>query len=224
MGAHILVIDDDPSSLEFLRYMLSSAGHDVAAVAGGAAGLRAARKRRPDLIVSDAEMPEMSGCELAKRLKSDPALRAIPLVVVTASTTPADRERMLSAGFDGFVAKPVAPETVVTQIEAFLPRAAASAASSAANREHFLAEMAARFAESFPKDLEALRVLAGAGDLLGLWKSTHKVLGTCIFLREPRLVRALRKLEKLAGDGDSPEIEGALREVEEAAALDRFSA
>ncbi|MGA3067206.1 MAG: response regulator [Tepidisphaeraceae bacterium] len=227
MKAHILIIDDDPASLEFMRYMLANAGHDIAAAIDGAAGLRAARERRPDLIVSDAELPEISGSELAKVLKMDQKMRDIPLVAVTANAMPTDREKLLGDGFDGYLAKPLVPESVVSQIEAFLPGAgtgkpAAAAEPARSNKERFFAEMAAGFAEKLPGNLERLRCLAAAGDLGGLKKTAHKVLGSCLFLKDKRLIEGLRRLEKLAEAGDEGRIETALREVEEAALVSNF--
>ena len=75
----------------------------------------------PDLIVCDVQLPDIEGFEVARWLKSHPELRAIPLVAVTALAMVGDRDRVLAAGFDGYLAKPIDPETFVRQIEGFLP-------------------------------------------------------------------------------------------------------
>src|SRR5205807_9611902 len=74
----------------------------------------------PDLIVCDVQLPDMDGYEVARWLKSDPGLRTVPLVAVTALAMVGDRDRILAAGFDGYLAKPINPETFVRQMEVFL--------------------------------------------------------------------------------------------------------
>lgn len=147
MGARILIVEDNPANLELMSYLLSAFGHDVLAAQDGQRGLDTAWRERPDLIVCDVQLPDMDGYEVARWLKSNPDLRAIPLVAVTALAMVGDRDRVLAAGFDGYLAKPIDPEAFVPQVEAFLgPRyrparptpAGASAPSVSAEpaREH----------------------------------------------------------------------------------------
>src|ERR1700722_12164627 len=98
MKTKILIIDDDPASLAFMKYMLESYGHEVSAVGDSEAGLQLARSSNPDLILSDAEMPKLDGYELARRFKADESLQRIPLVAVTASAMKSDRARITAAG------------------------------------------------------------------------------------------------------------------------------
>ncbi len=70
------------------------------------------------MIICDLHMPRMNGWDFAERMKSDPDIRAIPLVAVTAEAMVGDRERVLSAGFDGYISKPIDPESFVSTIEA----------------------------------------------------------------------------------------------------------
>lgn len=116
--ARIVVIEDDPASLELMRYLLDSFGHDVGCAADGASGLAAVLARRPDLIICDVQLPDTDGLEIARRLKSDPQLRSIPLIAVTASAMVEDRRSILAAGFDVYMAKPITPESFVREIEA----------------------------------------------------------------------------------------------------------
>ena len=67
----------------------------------------------PNLIICDVQLPVMDGLEVARHVKSDPVLRTIPLVAVTALAMVGDRDRVLAAGFDGYIAKPINPETFV---------------------------------------------------------------------------------------------------------------
>ena len=119
--AKILVIEDNPTNLDLIVYLLEAFGHTPLAASSGADGLEAARRDTPDLIVCDVQMPDIDGYEVARQLKNHPALESIPLVAVTAYAMVGDRDKMLASGFDGYIAKPVAPETFVHEVERFLP-------------------------------------------------------------------------------------------------------
>jgi CheY-like chemotaxis protein len=118
--ALILVIEDNPTSLDLMTYLLRAFGHTPLIARDGEEGLKVARRESLDLIVCDVHLPGVDGYEVAQRLKSHPALRQVPLVAVTAMAMVGDRERVLAAGFDGYIPKPIVPETFVEQVEAFL--------------------------------------------------------------------------------------------------------
>src|SRR5467141_2182375 len=121
MPARILIIEDNQANLDLMSYLLEAFGHTLLTVADGEAGLESAHRERPDLIICDVQLPGTDGYEVARRLKSDAASRAIPLVAVTALAMVGDRERLLTSGFDGYLAKPIDPEGFVHQIDTFLP-------------------------------------------------------------------------------------------------------
>lgn len=121
MTARILVVEDHPPSLELVRYLLQSAGYAVSGAGDGLAGLEQARRVRPDLVVCDIQMPGMDGYALLAALRADAALAAIPVIAVTAFSMPGDRHRILEAGFEGYISKPIVPETFIAQVGAFLP-------------------------------------------------------------------------------------------------------
>lgn len=118
--ARILIIEDHPQNLELMSYLLHAFGHDVYAAVDGLDGLNKVPSVQPDLIVCDLLMPKMDGYEVARRLKGDPALCAIPLVAVSALTMAGDREKGLAAGFDGYIDKPINPRRFVGELERFL--------------------------------------------------------------------------------------------------------
>ena len=120
MPAQILLIEDNPANLELMGYLLRAFGYEPHATVDGAAGLEAVRNGSFDLVICDIQMPVMDGYEVARRLKADPVLRNIPLVAVTALAMVGDRDRVLAAGFDGYLAKPIDPETFVKRVEEFL--------------------------------------------------------------------------------------------------------
>jgi two-component system cell cycle response regulator len=123
MGARILVIEDNPANLELMRYVLAAFGHVVTTAVDGEEGYDGVVRDRPDLVICDLQLPRIDGFEVARRMKKHPALQGIPLVAVTAFAMVGDRDRVLAAGFDGYIAKPIEPQSFVTQVDAFLARA-----------------------------------------------------------------------------------------------------
>ena len=127
--ARILIIEDNPTNLQLMVYLLEAFGHTPLEAMDGETGLELVRRESPELILCDIHLPSLDGFGVARQLKSQPGLRAIPLIAVTALAMVGDRDRILSAGFDGYIAKPIAPETFVAQVEAFLPSTAASSST-----------------------------------------------------------------------------------------------
>jgi CheY-like chemotaxis protein len=120
MPARILLIEDDPGDLYLMNYVLNAYGYSAVTAMDGPEGMVAVLRKRPDLIICEMQLPTMDGYEIARRLKGDPELRAIPLVAVTPFVTVRDRDKALAAGFDGFIAKPIKLETFVQQVELYL--------------------------------------------------------------------------------------------------------
>jgi CheY-like chemotaxis protein len=121
MSAHILIVEDNPANMELAEYLLKARGYVPAKAFDGAQGLRLIHERRPDLVVCDLQMPVMDGYELLHILRSDEATRSLVVVAVTALSMPGDRARVMSAGFDGYLSKPLEPELFVAQLETYLP-------------------------------------------------------------------------------------------------------
>jgi two-component system cell cycle response regulator DivK len=134
VAARILVIEDNAANLELVRYLLSFSGYAVLEARDGAQGVDMALRERPDLVVCDLQMPLLDGYQVLERLRQHPACAAMVVVAVTAFSMPNDRQKVMTAGFDGYLSKPIEPERFVAQIEAFLPaglRAPRPAAGSA---------------------------------------------------------------------------------------------
>jgi CheY-like chemotaxis protein len=120
--ATIIVIDDDPNIRELLGIHLRNAGYEVVTAKDGIEGGHAILKRRPDLIVSDAEMPHMDGFELVAALRADPALASIPVVMLTSRVEWDERGKRL--GVEGYVTKPILSDNLLHVIAKCLKRAA----------------------------------------------------------------------------------------------------
>ena len=125
--ARILIIEDNPANIELMSFLLSAYGHAPLSAADGPRGVAAARSERPDLIACDVNLPGMDGFAVLAELKGDPALAGVPILAVTALAMTGDREKVLAAGFDGYISKPIEPESFVAELEAFLTSAAPSA-------------------------------------------------------------------------------------------------
>ena len=121
MTARILIIEDNYANLELAEYLLNAWGHVTLAARDGAEGVRTARHEQPDLIICDLQMPVMNGYEVVRELKTDASLALVPVIAVTAMSMPGDRDQVMSAGFQGYLPKPIDPETFVQTIEGFLP-------------------------------------------------------------------------------------------------------
>lgn len=119
--ARVLVVEDQLENRNLMAYLLRAFAHEVATANDGAEGLAAAREAPPELLVIDIQMPVMDGFELVAALKADSLLAEIPAVAVTALAMVGDRDRILAAGFDGYVAKPIDATTFVGDLETFLP-------------------------------------------------------------------------------------------------------
>ncbi|MBV9234149.1 MAG: response regulator [Candidatus Eremiobacteraeota bacterium] len=125
MPASILVVDDNAENLELMLYLLRAFGYGAMGCSDARSGLEAARADRYRLVLCDILMPGMDGYEFARRFKADPSVSHTPLVAVTALAMPADAHRIRTAGFDGYIKKPIEPQTFVAQIAAFLRPASA---------------------------------------------------------------------------------------------------
>jgi len=121
--ARILIIEDNPANIELMSFLLSAYGHTPIAAADGARGVAAARSDVPDLIACDVNLPGMDGFAVLAALKGDPSLNGVPILAVTALAMAGDREKVLGAGFDGYISKPIEPESFVAELEAFLAAA-----------------------------------------------------------------------------------------------------
>jgi signal transduction histidine kinase len=111
-GTSVLVIEDDRDAAELLEEMLQNAGHRVFVAHDGAAGVALARAHRPDVILCDIGLPEMSGYEVVQELRGDPDLRATPMVALTGYAQPEDRKLAHATGFDEHLPKPVELSTL----------------------------------------------------------------------------------------------------------------
>lgn len=118
----ILLVEDDALSLKLMKDALEAFGHEVSQASSGPEGLSTARAWLPDVIVMDIGLPGTDGVKVTQTLKESPAVRRVPVVAVTAYAMPADEDRMLSAGCDVFLTKPLRLLDFVKTVEGLLVR------------------------------------------------------------------------------------------------------
>ena len=121
MKPKILLIEDHEQNRYLATFLLEKHGYVVVSASDGPAGIELARTINPALILLDIQLPLMDGYAVARELRNNPALRDIPIIAVTSYAMVGDREKALAAGCNGYLEKPINPDTFVTEIERFLP-------------------------------------------------------------------------------------------------------
>jgi CheY-like chemotaxis protein len=116
MSITILVIDDHPVNLKLASQVLLAGGHQVIQAEDAEQALEVLQQRLPDLVLTDIALPGMDGLELTRRLKADPRFRHLPIVALTASAMKGDERRVLAAGCDAYIAKPLDTRTLAAQL------------------------------------------------------------------------------------------------------------
>jgi two-component system cell cycle response regulator DivK len=120
MAKTILVIEDNQQNMYLTTFILEKQGHKVIQAWDGRQGIEAATKIAPDLILLDIQLPEMDGYTVAASLKANPLVAGVPIVAVTSYAMAGDKERILAAGCNGYIEKPINPETFIAQLSEFL--------------------------------------------------------------------------------------------------------
>lgn len=117
MSRRILLIEDNEQNRYLATFLLEQRGYHVSAEPDGMAGVAAAAALRPDLILLDIQLPRMDGYAVARALREIELLRRTPIIAVTSYAMVGDREKCLSAGCNGYIEKPINPETFLGEIE-----------------------------------------------------------------------------------------------------------
>lgn len=118
--ARVLVIEDNPADLSLLTYLLEAGGHTVTQAHGGQEGIGAAVVTKPDLILCDLRMPDVSGFDVVARLRHSAGLTETPVVAVTILSSLGNGSVLLDAGFSGFMPKPIDPPGFLAEIASYL--------------------------------------------------------------------------------------------------------
>jgi phosphate regulon transcriptional regulator PhoB len=122
MAAKVLIVEDESDIAELIRYNVERAGYQARLVGDGPQALQLIRREPPDLLVLDLMLPGMDGLEVCRRLRAEPATRALPIIMVTAKGGEADRVVGLEMGADDYLVKPFSPRELVARLRAVLRR------------------------------------------------------------------------------------------------------
>ncbi len=122
MKRKILIVEDNEQNLYLMTFILENNGYEVVQARDGREGIELAGQVKPTLILLDIQLPVMDGYAVARELKSNPALDAVPIVAVTSYAMAGDREKCLDAGCVGYITKPINPETFAAEMEKYLTR------------------------------------------------------------------------------------------------------
>jgi two-component system cell cycle response regulator DivK len=121
MTKRILVVEDQEDNRQILRDLLTNAGYEMIEAEDGQQALTQAAAHRPDLILMDIQLPLLDGYEATRRIKADPALKDIPIIVVTSYALSGDEDKAHAAGCDAYVAKPYSPRALLAKIREYVP-------------------------------------------------------------------------------------------------------
>jgi len=116
----ILIVEDNEKNMKLVRDILAHHGHRVIEAATGEDGVRLALAEKPELILMDIQLPDISGVEALARIRREPALDAVPVLAVSASVMPDEQQRIVSSGFDAFIAKPISIRPFLESVNAAL--------------------------------------------------------------------------------------------------------
>ena len=121
MAKRILVVEDQEDNRQILRDLLDSAGFEMIEAQDGEQALVKVSEERPDLILMDIQLPLLDGYEATRRIKANPDLKAIPIIVVTSYALSGDEGKARAAGCDAYVTKPYSPRQLLAKIREYLP-------------------------------------------------------------------------------------------------------
>lgn len=118
----VLVVDDNPTNLRLLGGILETQGYRLIEATDGAHALELLERETPDLVLLDVQMPDISGTEVARQVRTNPRTAHLKLVAITALAMPGDRETILQAGFNDYIAKPYRIADVLEKVKRWLER------------------------------------------------------------------------------------------------------
>jgi CheY-like chemotaxis protein len=120
MKKRVLYIEDNEQNLYLVKFLLEKHGYEVFSAMDGQEGIDRAATVRPDMILLDIQLPLMDGYAVARHLRTNPDLAEIPIVAVTSYAMAGDRDKALAAGCNGYIEKPINPDTFMQQVEQHL--------------------------------------------------------------------------------------------------------
>ena len=116
----ILIVEDNEKNMKLVRDILLHQGHQTLEAVTGEEGVRLAREHRPDLVLMDIQLPDIDGITALRRIRANTALDAMPVLAVSASVMPEEQQKIVTSGFDAFIAKPINIKQFLDAVQGFL--------------------------------------------------------------------------------------------------------
>jgi len=120
MAKTVMIVEDNELNMKLFNDLLQSRGYDTMPVSNGHDALDALSRRKPDLIIMDIQLPQISGLEVTKRIKANDELRHIPVIAVTAFAMKGDEERIRQGGCEGYLSKPISVKTFIETVRSYI--------------------------------------------------------------------------------------------------------
>lgn len=185
MAEKILVVDDDIDSLKLIGLMLQRSGYEVSVASSGAQALSKASSERPDLIILDIMMPDMSGLEVCRRLRQAPETKQIPIIMFTAKTLIDDKVAGFEAGADDYLTKPTHPAELASRVKTMLARGATQKTSAGQGKGMTIGVVGAKGGvgtTTVAVNLAAARLVAGESPIIVDYRMGFGSLGLSLGL------------------------------------------
>jgi two-component system phosphate regulon response regulator PhoB len=214
MRPNILITEDEAALVAMLRYNLEKEGYAVDEAADGQEALLKVAESRPDLILLDWMLPQLSGLEVCRQIRRNPETRNIPIIMVTARGEEADRVRGLDVGADDYIAKPFSPSELMARIRAVLRRVRPALAEEVLTCGDVTMDLAAhrvtratREVKLGPTEFRLLRYfLEHPGRVLSREHLLNAVWGRDVFVEERTVDVHIRRLRKVLNVSDEVDI------------------
>ncbi len=113
----ILIVEDNEKNMYLMRFILSKKGYNIVEARNGKKGIEMAEKEKPDMIIMDIKLPDIDGLEATKRIRKIKGFEKTPIIAVTSYAMTGDKERALKAGCNGYIKKPINPDTFIKEME-----------------------------------------------------------------------------------------------------------
>ncbi|MEN0005311.1 MAG: response regulator transcription factor [Bacteroidota bacterium] len=208
----ILIVDDEPDILEFLKYNLQEEGFEVYVASDGEAGIEVAERERPNLIILDIMMPKMDGVEVCRQLRSKPEFDSTVIAFLTAREEDYSQIAALDVGGDDYITKPMRPRVFVSRVRALLRRSERSVnveeedviirvGDLAIDQERVSVQRGEEVIELAKKEFELLNLLVSKpGKVFSREEIFNKVWGTDVIVGNRTIDVHIRKLREKIGD------------------------
>jgi len=115
----VLVVEDNKANMHLFRFLLKKYGFEVIEAWNGVEGVESAIREKPDLVLLDIQLPDINGLEVMKRIRASEADGNIPIIALTSYAMVGDKEKLLAAGFNGYMAKPIDVKTFIVEVEKY---------------------------------------------------------------------------------------------------------